>query len=428
MRTILTAGRQRLMRLAVGVFLIGGILMIGCKPQSKSDTSSAVQNGKLIKAEKIGSYDTAKLAGILDREFESFLDGSTMPFSAFKGKYQKPSTGLTLYKLTYQTLVPDQDNAPSVQTGLVAIPDVIAAGNPMVSYQHGTIFEKDQVPSNTDRSMETKLMLAQFGGQGYVVIAADYHGLGDSKEKMSYYLRKSTEQSCIDMYAAAQEFLAQQKVQIGHFFTMGWSQGAYSTLVFLRRLEQDKIPVVATATAATPADLFYVITHALLNPRPLDAPSSIGSMSYLLFAYEQFAGLKGLTAKAIRPNYYQAAKDFYEYKIGFSELLQKTTTDLSQFLTPEFIEELRLGSSPLCQAMNAAESYRWRSSTPLRSYYGEKDEAIPVELARLAIEYQQAMGKKDAEAILADPNADHRATFATALYQVKPWFDGMIKK
>jgi pimeloyl-ACP methyl ester carboxylesterase len=404
------------------------MLIVGCKPPAKPEAASSMAKGKLIQAERIGTYDTAKLSRVLEEELESFLDGSTMPFSAFKGRYGKPSTGLTLYKLTYQTFVPDQGNAPSVQTGLVAIPDAIAAGHPMVSYQHGTIFEKDQVPSNPDRSMETRLMLAQFGGQGYVVIAADYHGLGDSREKMSYYLRKSTEQSCIDMYAAAREFLARQKVPVGHFFTMGWSQGAYSTLVFLRRLEQERIPVVATATAATPADLFYVITHAVLNPRPLDAPSSIGSMAYLLFAYEHFAGLNGLTSKAIRPSYHRAAKDFYEFKIGFSELLRKTTTDLSQFLTPEFIEELRLGSSPLCQAMNAAESYRWRSSTPLRSYYGEKDEAIPVELARLAVEYQQAMGKKDAAAILADPNADHRATFATALYQVKPWFDGLIRK
>ena len=183
----------------------------------------------------------------------------------------------------------------------------------------------------------------------------------------------------------------------------------------------------ATATAATPADLFYAITHAILNPRSIDASSSIGSLCYLLFAYEEFGGLSGLATKAIQPKYYQAAKDFYEFKIGFLDLLQKTTPNLLEFLNPEFVEELRLGSSPLCQAMNAAESYRWRSNTPLRSYYGEKDEAIPVELAKLAVEYQQSMGKKNAEAILADSNADHRATYVIALYETKPWFDGFIK-
>jgi hypothetical protein len=151
-------------------------------------------------------------------------------------------------------------------------------------------------------------------------------------------------------------------------------------------------------------------------------------MCYLLFSYEEYLGLKGLPAQAIQPKYYQAAKDFYEFKIGFPELMQKTTSSILELLNPEFVEALRLGSSPFCQALNAAESYRWRSNTPLRSYYGEKDEAIPVELAKLAVEYQQAMGKKNGEAILADPNADHRATYATALYAVKPWFDSFIKK
>jgi pimeloyl-ACP methyl ester carboxylesterase len=412
----------------LGMLLIVGALTFGCKPQSKSNAVSDFQSGKLLKAEKIGEFDTAKLNRVFNEELEPFLDGSPMPFSAFKGKYPNAANSLTLYKITFQSSIPEKNNAPSEQTGLIAIPSVFATGTPMVSYQHGTVFSKTDVPSNIDRSMETKLMLARFGGQGYIVIAPDYAGLGDSKENNVYYLRQSTEQSCMDMYAAAQEFLAQQKIKVGNFFTLGWSQGAYSTLVFLRGLEQAKIPVSATVTAATPADLFYVITHAVLNPRPIDASSSIGSMSYLLFAYEEFGGLSGLATKAIQPKYYQAAKDFYEFKIGFLDLLQKTTSNLLEFLNPAFVEELRLGSSPLCQAMNTAESYRWRSNTPLRSYYGEKDEAIPVELAKLAVEYQQSMGKKNGEAILADPNADHRATYITALYEAKPWFDGFIKK
>jgi pimeloyl-ACP methyl ester carboxylesterase len=428
MSAIITFVRQRFIIGVLGIFMIAGILFSGCKPQVKSDTASTVQKGKLIRAEKIGEFDTAKLNRVFNEELEPFLDGSPMPFSAFKGKYPNAINSLTLYKITFQTSIPEKNNIPSEQTGLVAIPTIFAAGSPMVSYQHGTVFSKTDVPSNIERSMETKLMLARFGGQGYIVIAADYAGLGDSKENNVYYLRRSTEQTCMDMYAAAQEFLAQQKIKVGNFFTLGWSQGAYSTLVFLRGLEQAKIPVSATVTAATPADLFYVITHAVLNPRPIDASSSIGSMCYLLFAYEEFGGLSGLATKAIQPKYYQAAKDFYEFKIGFLDLLQKTTPNLLEFLNPEFVEELRLGSSPLCQAMNTAESYRWRSNTPLRSYYGEKDEAIPVELAKLAVEYQQSMGKKNGEAILAGPNADHRATYIKALYEAKPWFDGFIKK
>ena len=48
----------------------------------------------------------------------------------------------------------------------------------MISYQHGTVYGKQEVPSFPDQSPETQLMIAQFAGQGYIVIGADYFGMG----------------------------------------------------------------------------------------------------------------------------------------------------------------------------------------------------------------------------------------------------------
>ena len=47
---------------------------------------------------------------------------------------------------------------------------------------------------------ETRLMVAQFAGNGYVVIAADYFGLGDSVESESYLVYANHERACMDMY------------------------------------------------------------------------------------------------------------------------------------------------------------------------------------------------------------------------------------
>jgi pimeloyl-ACP methyl ester carboxylesterase len=408
--------------------LCSSYFLTGCKQPTKKNTTTAVQNGKLIKAEKVGEFDTTKLNSILNEELEQFMGTSTMPYSELKGKFQTPANSVTLYKITYQSSIPDKANAPSELTGLVAIPSRIAAENPMVSYQHGTVFAKDEVPSNIDKSMETKLMLAQFGGQGYIVIAADYEGVGDSKNDNSYFNRHSTERACLDMYAAAQEFLGQQNIQVGNFFVMGWSQGAYNTLLFLRSLELAKIPVVAATTAATPADPLYFVTHGILNPRPNDAPWIPAAFSVLLHSYESYLGLTDLPAKAIRPEYLQTAKDFYSFKIGFMDFLQKTPASVLDFLNPEFIEEMRLGSSPLCAALTAAEGYRWKSNVPIRTYYGEKDEAIPEDLGKLVIEYQTSLGKKDGEAVNAGANADHHAAYAVAIIGAKPWFDSFLKK
>lgn len=411
-------------------FLITTVVFFtfSCKDQAVTDTIPEIQNGKLISADSIATFDTSRLNRILNEELEQFLDNSTEPFSAFKGRYQTPTSSVTIYKLTYQSSVPEKNNEPAITTGIIAVPSVLAAGTPMVSYQHGTVFEKKEGPSNIEESMETKLSVAQFAGSGYIVIAADYHGQTESTLNNSYFVQKTTEQACLDLYTAAQEFLKQKNINTGHFFTLGWSQGAYNTLTYLRRLEQAGIPVSATATAATPSDLNYFIIRSIVNPRPGDAPWGIACLSNLLFSYEHYNGLEGLTAKAIRPEYLQDARDLYEHKIEFLEFFQKTPHTQVEFLTPEFVNEIKLGSSPFCHALAAAEGYRWKSTTPLRSYYGEQDEVISVDLGKLAIEYQALLGKKNGELINAGQNADHRATYAYALYHVKPWFDSFIKK
>lgn len=411
------------------LFIVTSFLLNGCKSQDEHAlVSNSLQNGKLIRADTIAVFDTSRLKHILNEELEQFLKNSTEPFSSFQGKYQTPTNTVTLYKLTYQSSIPEKDNEPTILTGIIAVPSILAAGNPMVSYQHGTVFGKTDVPSFIEESMETKLAVAQFAGSGYIVIAADYHGLGNSTLKNAYLVQKSTEQSCLDLYKAVQAFLNQKNIKVGHYFTLGWSQGAYNTLTYLRRLEQEGIPVSATATAATPSDLNYFIISGILNPKPTDPAWGVACLSNLIFSYENYYGLKGLTANAIRPEYLQIAKDFYEHKIGFSEFFQKTPHTIPALLTPAFVKEVQLGSVPFCQALNAGEGYRWKSTTPLRSYYGGKDEAIPIDLAKLAIEYQESLGKKNGELIDAGQKADHRATYAYAAYHVKPWFDSFIKK
>lgn len=411
------------------LFIVTSLLLNGCKNQNEHTlVINSVQNGKLIRVDTIAVFDTSRLKYILNEELEHFLKNSTEPFSSFQGKYQTPTNTVTLYKLTYQSSVPEKDNEPTILTGIIALPSVLAAGNPMVSYQHGTVFGKTDVPSFIEESMETKLAVAQFAGSGYIVIAADYHGMGVSTLKNAYLVQKSTEQSCLDLYKAAESFLIQKNIKVGHYFTLGWSVGAYNTLTYLRRLEQEGIPVTATATAAAPSDLNYFIISGILNPRPEDPVWGVACLSNLLFSYENYYGLTGLTANAIRPEYLQTAKDFYEHKIGFPEFFQKTPHVNLDLLTPAFVKEIQLGSGPFFQALNASEGYRWKSITPLRSYFGGKDEVVSAHLAKLVIDYQESLGKKNGELIDAGQKADHRSTFAFTAYHVKPWFDSFLKQ
>ena len=384
--------------------------------------------GKLIKAERIGVYDAIKLNAIVNEELEQFLSGSPNSFEKFKGRFSQPKFNVWLYKLTFTSQVPELNNLAIESTGLVAIPETTDTELPLLSYQHGAVFEKNQVPTQPGNSFETKLLLTQFASQGYVVVAADYFGLGESDLPNASFQRDSMEQACLDLYSATLEFLEQQaKLKVNAFFTFGWSQGGYNNMIFLRRLEDAEIPVNASATASAPVDLEFFIVRGISNPRPFDALYTPAELGNLLFAFEKYRNLPGLAREAIRTEYYQMAEDFYFFKLNLLEYLKKSTSSTRDFLNPEFARQLEAGQSRITGLLEESKGYRWLSRTPLRAYTGGKDEAVPDYLARFGVEYQTLLGKENGEAISAGEDADHRNTYVFAVIDLKPWFDSFLK-
>jgi hypothetical protein len=69
------------------------------------------------------------------------------------------------------------------------------------------------------------------------------------------------------------------------------------------------------------------------------------------------------------------------------------------------------------------QSYRWRSITPLRIYYGDVDEVVPEYISKLPVDYQQLMGGAEVTATPSGKYADHRGNFVYAVKHQKQWFD-----
>lgn len=378
-------------------------------------------------AELIGTYSQERLAQIGQGELRTFLTGATISADQFVGKFDKPRHSVKLYRLRYLSVVPELGNRSIMASGLVAIPDTPEVALPVISYQHGTVFEKDGVPSRPDQSIETRLMLSQFGGQGYVVIAADYFGLGDSDLPNSYFARDSTEQATFDLYVAAVKFLEQQGKRVKALATFGWSQGGYSNMILLRKLEREGIPVAASVTAAGAVDIGLFVLRGLTNPRPFEASFRAAALSNMLFTLEYYRSVPGMTRDAIRPEYFPTARAFFEFKISFEEFVKRIPIDPRQMMRPEFIEQMTLGKGSFVQMLDESASYRWLSRTPLRSYYGGRDEAVPDFVAALAVAYQSVLGKRNGEAVNAGDQADHRVTYVHALIDAKPWIDERMK-
>ena len=380
-----------------------------------------------VRYRKIGTYDKDRLATILDKGLDAFMAGSTMKPGDFKGRYAAPRHAVTLYEVQCDSVIPEWDNEPTLGSGLLAIPDDGSTTHPLVSYQHGTVFGRDEVPSCPDKSYETQLALAAFASQGYVVIAADYFGLGPSRLPNCYMVPQSTTQAMLDHYRASRAVLAALGQATPQFFVWGWSQGGWTTMQFLRRLETFDIPVTAAATVSAPVDLTAAFRRPIANPRPQDAAWIKGCISNMIWSQEEYMRLPGLAASAIKPEHLAASRKFFDGELDWPAYDASVPGGVVGLLKPEFIVGAETGRGRFWELLEAAGAYRWKIKTPLRTYGGDADEAIPPAVSRMAADFSRLMGSTQAEFFSAGERADHRASYVSATLQAKPWFDGFVK-
>jgi len=363
--------------------------------------------------EPLGRYDVARLQRILREEVPAAVGA--------KVDYPEPRYPVRLFRVTYPSVIPEKGNQPTIATGLVAIPEGLNGRLPVVSYQHGTVFGKQEVPSFPEESFETRLMLALFATRGYVVTGADYFGMGLSTEKDSYIVLGSQTQACIDLRRPAEELLAREGITPGDHFLGGWSQGGVVTMALLERLEQAGLPVRAVGTAAAQCD-GYVMTSGFLNfPRPIEAWWVTTMFILTAFSFEEYYDIPGLAQGLFTPEMYPLARGVY-LKDG-SVKLADFPRDLRKLIRPEFFDPARYRSSAYGRLAAAMQPYRWVIRTPVRMYYGEVDECLTVGLARLPMEYQRAIGNDRVTAISAGPDANHRITYARAAKEWLAWFE-----
>ena len=383
--------------------------------------TARAQEGQIVKLsagleyQRIARWDADQLNKILQVD--------TPAFAGIGVTYTPARNAVRLYRVTYNSVVPERGNKPIVTSGLIAIPDGEGTSFPMVSYQHGTVYGKKEVPSFPEQSPETQLMIAQFAGQGYVVIGADYFGMGNSSEPEGYMVKASHQQATYDMLTASRAVLDHLKFTTTRLFLAGWSQGGFVTMAMLEKLEQSGVKVDAAVTASAPVDVSVALNGFLSFPRKNDA-SWVNSLFILsAFSFENYYGVPGLARSLIADAYYDVARKAY-LREPFNAA--DVPTDLHKLLRPDYFDAQFFAASAYGRLVAQTQAYRWVIKSPVRNYYGETDEAISVGLGRLAMTYQQAIGNGNpAVEAVSTGSTTHRGTFATAVPKWKLWFDGL---
>ena len=383
--------------------------------------SAHAQEGQIVKLsagieyQRIARWDADQLNKILQVD--------TPAFAGITTAYSPARNAVRLYRVTYPSVVPERGNKPTVASGLLAIPEDSGTSFPMVSYQHGTVYGKQEVPSFPQQSPETQLMIAQFAGQGYVVTGADYFGLGTSSEPEGYMVKASHQQATYDMLIASRAVLDHLKLTTTKLFLAGWSQGGFVTMAMLEKLEQSGIKVDAAATASAPVDAFVALNGFLSFPRKNDA-SWVNSLFILTaFSFENYYGVPGLARSLIADAYYDVSRKAYTRE-PFNPA--DVPTDLHKLIRADYFDPQFFAASTYGRLVAQTQAYRWIVKSPVRNYYGETDEAISVGLGQLAMTYQRAIGSGNmAVEAVSTGSTSHRGTFATAVPKWKSWFDGL---
>jgi hypothetical protein len=103
-----------------------------------SDAPDAHRLGGGISYRQMGRWDVSRLNEILSIDMPAF--------SGTDATYTPASHPVVLYRVTYPSFSPERGNRPVVLSGLVAVPETQTARLPLVSYQHGTVYLKNEVP------------------------------------------------------------------------------------------------------------------------------------------------------------------------------------------------------------------------------------------------------------------------------------------
>lgn len=158
-------------------------------------------------------------------------------------------------QLTYQSI--GVKGEPVTLSAGLFVPERCAGPFPLAAQAHGTQSDKNRLTTQVGPGSAA---IAFFAARGYLVVAADYLGLGKSDYPYHPYLHADSEASAIiDSIRAAQAAATKLEIPLNRqVMLFGYSQGGHAAMAAQREIERshrDEINLVASAPMAGPYNL-----------------------------------------------------------------------------------------------------------------------------------------------------------------------------
>ncbi len=295
------------------------------------------------------------------------------------------NNGGTAYKVLYET--PDTDGTIDTASGLVILPILDKdLAKPFLTYQHGTASSRDNVPS---RIPQEALLVYYFASQGYISMAPDYLGLGDSRRAIHPYVHADTEASAaIDLLRATKQYLDAEGIAYSdQLFMTGYSQGGHASMAMHKEIEtnlSEEFTVTAASHMSGPYSLSQDIIGSTGTDRIYDFPSYV---VWIFVGYQSVYGdLYPDLATVFQPEYIESVEQFANGTItrgALNDLLVDQLTAAhgasypNRLFTESFLNDLRTNpENPARLALQANGLYDWVPTAPTQLLYCMADEQV----------------------------------------------------
>lgn len=248
---------------------------------------------------------------------------------------------LKLYIIHYYT--PDPAGNATLASGLVAMPENTSAPVSMVTYMHGTRFNRDDVPSRI--VTRDAANYAVFGSHaGYMVVLPDYLGLGDSTLPLHpYVLADSLATTSINMLIAAKELAAELHYAINDkLFLTGYSEGGFTTNVTYEKLLQEhpEIKVTAVSPGSAPYDWATTMQFLLKDP----GPRATGYLAFFMYSAQTYTHYWNSLDDIFAAPYNTLIPQLFDGKHQTQDILDSLPKDPYQICQPGFLQGILNGT------------------------------------------------------------------------------------
>lgn len=326
---------------------------------------------------------------------------------------------VTMYKMIYNTT--DAQGNPIIASGAMFVPNLPGCELPMAVYNHGTIYLKDDVPSNNNTEATVGKYCAGFGFLG---ILPDYLGLGESPG-MHPYVHADTEASAtIDMLRAAQEFCDEEGIMLNNqLFLTGYSQGGHAAMATAWEIEtnlSDEFTVTASAPASGPYDISDTQALPISSDQPYASPEYL---PYVIFSYQHVYGnLYDVPSDFLVSPYDETLPPLFDGMTSGADIAAAMPEVPSEIIQPDELDAfLNDPSHPMRLALLDNDRYDWTPQHPMRLYYCTEDDQVFHENSLVTHTTMLANGAESVE-LFDMGELDHNGCVQPVLFDVLAWF------